>query len=866
VKVHILKRHGAPAERRRPLGVIDHVQSHERIDLSSGSVPSSAVITASEIDVSSSDYDEMSMTGEDSDREEGDIDELNPHQQSTTIWPDPRAQTVEENDIFTVVGIPNLDPTTRVRASYELIYWSLHDPADPEQRFWLFDYDTVKASTSSSSSELFISIKASIIEYPIGRQLSETEIKLTALNHSSGLTLLSVLEHRNKSQMKAGPNLSRATTIDFADSSANPSGSNSAGLPPKMIDRPMNEPSVWPDHSSYWSVSELQDFDKNIAHFGTDWHAIASNMPTKTHPMVKTQYLRLVEQGRADLEQAAREADSRRERGDYLGPPPIPTPAPERRYEGIQTGTLGASYRHGDLMPENILVFEEGGPIGKLKIEDWGEAKYQGKNTAIRAGKTTTRFGNKRYEAPEVETAVDTAEHASATSNATEEKPESAQSTAQTQLAPEHAADMSTESRDTKADRLEQPIFSCTVKAHIGVGSPDSLDLSLLTEARLTLFPTYYELKQNSETHVWYYSDAWRMNIRGRTISIGRYFDTLFLRAASRRDVDAITEILSEEIPSVKNFDNGKSDSYVAGQHVDNASSSEDDMESEMNIGAERTSRTTKAVLAQLNKTSEANRRTSVDSDVFSPSDAPELQGEQQEEDMQEPHESRFLRRTDSERLQELLDEYEQGEGREEVAKIRRPKGQSFTRTMDLERHFLNKHAQEKPEYWCPILGCDRSDSKGNPFPRKDKMEDHIRTRHPDYEGLDEYHFGAVAARKTTDASAERSQSGPKGILRPPTKTFPEDPEPIREGVAPHKDSVRGKDVPVNARWTKIDRRLVNPEALEEAKERFEERMDCIIVLRVLTKEEIQKLADRTKEIRERRGTSIPFLFDRGEY
>ncbi|OCK89646.1 uncharacterized protein K441DRAFT_680899 [Cenococcum geophilum 1.58] len=49
---------------------------------------------------------------------------------------------------------------------------------------------------------------------------------------------------------------------------------------------------------------------------------------------------------------------------------------------------------------------------------------------------------------------------------------------------------------------------------------------------------------------------------------------------------------------------------------------------------------------------------------------------------------------------------------------------------------------------------------------------------------------------------------------------------------------------------TKIDRRLVNPEALEEAKERLEERPDCVIVLRVLSKEEIQKLADRTEEIR----------------
>jgi hypothetical protein len=45
----------------------------------------------------------------------------------------------------------------------------------------------------------------------------------------------------------------------------------------------------------------------------------------------------------------------------------------------------------------------------------------------------------------------------------------------------------------------------------------------------------------------------------------------------------------------------------------------------------------------------------------------------------------------------------------------------------------------------------------------------------------------------------------------------------------------------------------VNPEALEEAKERFEERQDCVIVLRVLTKDDIQKLADRTRVLREKR-------------
>lgn len=97
-----------------------------------------------------------------------------------------------------------------------------------------------------------------------------------------------------------------------------------------------------------------------------------------------------------------------------------------------------------------------------------------------------------------------------------------------------------------------------------------------------------------------------------------------------------------------------------------------------------------------------------------------------------------------------------------------------------------------------------------------------------------------------TEAEEERR---PKGILKRPTQKFPEDPNNIREGVAPLKDATK-KGIPPGARWTKIDRRLVNPEALEAAQERFEERLDCVIVLRVLTKEEIQKLADKTRGIR----------------
>lgn len=93
-----------------------------------------------------------------------------------------------------------------------------------------------------------------------------------------------------------------------------------------------------------------------------------------------------------------------------------------------------------------------------------------------------------------------------------------------------------------------------------------------------------------------------------------------------------------------------------------------------------------------------------------------------------------------------------------------------------------------------------------------------------------------------------------KGILRPPRPSFPEDPAPVREGVAPPKGAGK-KGIPANARWTKIHRRLVNPEALERGKERFElaENPDSVIVLRVLTQEEIHGYAAETARIREER-------------
>lgn len=97
---------------------------------------------------------------------------------------------------------------------------------------------------------------------------------------------------------------------------------------------------------------------------------------------------------------------------------------------------------------------------------------------------------------------------------------------------------------------------------------------------------------------------------------------------------------------------------------------------------------------------------------------------------------------------------------------------------------------------------------------------------------------------------AKKEDVKPRGILKPSRTTpFPEDPNPQREGVAPLKQA--GKEgIPPGARWTKVSRILVNPEALQRAHERYEERDDYVIVLRVLSREEIEKLAEKTREIR----------------
>lgn len=169
-------------------------------------------------------------------------------------------------------------------------------------------------------------------------------------------------------------------------------------------------------------------------------------------------------------------------------------------------------------------------------------------------------------------------------------------------------------------------------------------------------------------------------------------------------------------------------------------------------------------------------------------------------------------------------------EGRERDAWERRPR----------DRNSVARSAEEPPR----VDLRDRQPRERDPRERE-KAGDEV-DRHGERSGKQQVRVVSPPREK------EKEGKEVKGILRQPREKFPEDPEPVREGVAPLKEALKDgkKGIPPGARWTKVDRKLVNPAALEEAQERFEERLDHVIVLRVLTRDEIEKFAARTQEIR----------------
>ncbi|KAI0162984.1 myb-like DNA-binding domain-containing protein [Pestalotiopsis sp. NC0098] len=86
--------------------------------------------------------------------------------------------------------------------------------------------------------------------------------------------------------------------------------------------------------SSYWSVSEANDFPFLLSAFGSDWAKLAAHMGTKTPVMVKNYYLRQKENGKKEWEERVSEADAKRGRGEKLPVPPPPSqPVKKGRFD-----------------------------------------------------------------------------------------------------------------------------------------------------------------------------------------------------------------------------------------------------------------------------------------------------------------------------------------------------------------------------------------------------------------------------------------------------------------------------------------------------------------------------------------------------
>ncbi|KAH7070543.1 hypothetical protein BKA63DRAFT_493567 [Paraphoma chrysanthemicola] len=58
-------------------------------------------------------------------------------------------------------------------------------------------------------------------------------------------------------------------------------------------------------------------------------------------------------------------------------------------------------------------------------------------------------------------------------------------------------------------------------------------------------------------------------------------------------------------------------------------------------------------------------------------------------------------------------------------------RSKSFGRWAELKRHYNAAHAVTPVIYWCEVGGCERSEGMGDrPFPRKDKLGDHVEKIH----------------------------------------------------------------------------------------------------------------------------------------
>lgn len=122
--------------------------------------------------------------------------------------------------------------------------------------------------------------------------------------------------------------------------------------------------------------------------------------------------------------------------------------------------------------------------------------------------------------------------------------------------------------------------------------------------------------------------------------------------------------------------------------------------------------------------------------------------------------------------------------------------------------------------------------------------------------------FGADDARRSSAHKPKEQQefnsSTPRSMPMPIPHATPKSSNG-RLGTSPNPGSVRlapdsfGNEIPADAKWTKIARRLVSPEVLDQDHRRYEARPDFVAVLGVLSRDEIEDYAVRTEVLRSSR-------------
>ncbi|KAH6661158.1 hypothetical protein BKA67DRAFT_531228 [Truncatella angustata] len=104
----------------------------------------------------------------------------------------------------------------------------------------------------------------------------------------------------------------------------------------------------------------------------------------------------------------------------------------------------------------------------------------------------------------------------------------------------------------------------------------------------------------------------------------------------------------------------------------------------------------------------------------------------------------------------------------------------------------------------------------------------------------------------------------PYGASPPPTLHSSSIPVPAVPGANPLGQSrpqrparlapdSHGRDIPLDAQWTRIKRSLISPVVLEEAGVRYEARPEFVAILGVFTKDQVAEFARRSAEVRRNR-------------